>query len=66
MNSTDYAYCRKCKYLSRAGNEKICDYINQTHHVRGCPPGVGCTKRINGKKPKQTMPRLFPNNPEQR
>lgn len=66
MNPTDYAYCRKCIYLSGSDHPRTCDYFLITGHLRGCPGGVGCTKRVNGKKAKQKMPRLFPNNPEPR
>ena len=50
MKTTDYFYCRKCIYLSCAGNEKTCDYIGKTGHMRGCPAGVGCNRRVNGEK----------------
>ena len=60
MNSTDFAYCRKCYYLSRCGSDITCDYIGKTGHMRGCPAGVGCTKRLIKKKRRQILPVLFP------
>ena len=50
MNSTDYAYRRKCIYLSGSDHQRTCDYFLITGNLRGCPGGVGCNRRVNGKK----------------
>ena len=44
----DKLFCRPCIYRSpqTGAHDNICDYILRTGHRRGCPPGVGCKKRI--------------------
>lgn len=43
----DRKYCVKCIYSARekALNKHLCDYFSKTGIRRGCPAGVGCTKR---------------------
>ena len=41
------SYCRKCIYYTRTGNVCTCDYIFVREKKRPCPPGKGCTERIN-------------------
>lgn len=44
-------YCVGCDYACYSGIEPICDYIGITGHMRGCPPGEGCTKKkVTGQK----------------
>ena len=45
----EFQYCRRCIYLSRSG-QATCDYIVLTGHMRGCPAGVGCDRRVNGER----------------
>ena len=42
--------CEGCAYYTRMGGFKqmCCGYLDMTGHVRGCPPGEGCTKRTAG------------------
>lgn len=40
-------YCRKCIFYTRTGSVKTCDYIFMMNKKRPCPPGKGCTERIN-------------------
>lgn len=49
MNGRVDSTCRGCIHLvclAGAGSQtKNCNYIIDTGHPRGCPPGKGCTKR---------------------
>ncbi len=40
-------YCRKCIFYTGTGSVKTCDYIFMMNKKRPCPPGKGCTERIN-------------------
>ena len=48
MTGKDAEYCKKCKYHGLMLDETICNYILVERQLRGCPPGVGCTKRKIG------------------
>ena len=37
------SYCRRCRYVERQNT--ICCYYLQTGRRRGCPAGLGCTRR---------------------
>lgn len=42
-------YCSTCAHyqaLSGSGSARVCLYILDTGHRRGCEPGPGCDKRI--------------------
>lgn len=45
--------CRGCAY--HAGGMNTCDYILIEGHPRGCPIGKGCTKRIAGRRRRETV-----------
>lgn len=50
----DRKYCRKCIYSApqRRVEKYLCEYYSKTGVRRGCPAGVGCTKRVlRGEKP---------------
>lgn len=38
--------CKGCYYGTHTGELWVCDYILMTGHRRPCPPGEGCTVRI--------------------
>ncbi len=47
--------CEGCAYAVLLSGEWYCDYLLTTGHRRPCPPGEGCTVRVEEKKdPKQT------------
>lgn len=46
LKKADVAYCRKCEYHGNFDHQILCDYWDIIGHRRGCPPGVGCDKRV--------------------
>ena len=44
----DRLYCRKCIYAPPSNGHftHLCDFCFQTGKSRGCPPGVGCKRRV--------------------
>lgn len=38
--------CVGCHYWRQCGLDYCCNYIFVEGHMRGCPPGAECTKRI--------------------
>ena len=47
QETKDRRFCRECRYYgSESYGRNLCDYLLQTGHMRGCPYGVGCTKRV--------------------
>lgn len=59
MSRTDMlcdAYCIDCQHLcvSAAADETSCNYILDTGHVRGCPPGEGCIRKKPAEPGQQT------------
>ena len=51
MASKDH--CRGCLYwrnLSGSGVQKICYFLLDTGHSRGCPPGAECTRKDVSKR----------------
>lgn len=53
-SAKDREYCHRCIYSpSEKTLEKyLCAYFEKTGVRRGCPAGVGCTKReLRGEKP---------------
>lgn len=48
MNNCCDSFCKGCQYFSTY--LKNCDYSELEGHLRGCPPGKGCTKKKKGRK----------------
>lgn len=48
LTEADKLFCKPCIYRSRytGAHDNLCDFILRTGKPRGCPPGVGCRKRI--------------------
>lgn len=59
MTPEDQEYCRRCVYRKDLGAFKICDYITITGHPRGCPPGVGCTRKKAGRRRRPRLPDFY-------
>ena len=57
----DLEYCRRCVYRKDMGMIKVCDYLLITGHPRGCPPGVGCTKKKTGRRRRPMIPHFSEN-----
>ncbi len=52
-------HCKGCIYLSNPqGTFVHCDYIGYVGHSRGCPVD-GCTKKVEKKKRKKSIPVNF-------
>ena len=47
VDGKDAAYCKGCVFRADTWpvGRNLCDYMIKTGRRRGCPPGVGCTKR---------------------
>ena len=46
ISEKDRRYCAKCIYRGRYTAGYLCNYICMTGERRGCPPGVGCTRKL--------------------
>ena len=42
--------CKGCVYAAALSGEWFCDYLSITGHRRPCPPGEGCTVRVEAEK----------------
>lgn len=42
--------CKGCAYAVPLSGEWYCDYLSITGHRRPCPPGEGCTVRVEAEK----------------
>ena len=53
LTAADERYCKGCEHNERfLGEKTCCMYVANTHKLRPCPAGVGCTERRRKRKKK--------------